>query len=299
MKEQFRHHHIFEGIQLYSGPIPAGFNVDFLGTCIRRFYDEDIFPEHKNRPDQTSPAGLPPFDNEYFEWIDLLESVKNAKGEFIFVELGAGYGRWSVRAAQAIRRLNPLPFKIIAVEGEPTHYEFLKRNFHDNGINPSDCSLMKVAVWNKKGTVKFHTGNPTGWYGQCIMKQPLFSTIKSTLLYLLGAYNPNDKSGITVPTITLDEILSLLHHVDLIDIDIQGTELDVISHSIEIINEKVMRIHIGTHSSEIEERLRDIFLKNNWRKHFYYQLQSTIETPYGKIKFDDGVQSWINPRLVV
>jgi FkbM family methyltransferase len=204
-----------------------------------------------------------------------------------------------VRAAQAIRRLNPLPFKIIAVEGEPTHYEFLKRNFHDNGINPSDCSLMKVAVWNKKGTVKFHTGNPTGWYGQCIMKQPLFSTIKSTLLYLLGAYNPNDKSGITVPTITLDEILSLLHHVDLIDIDIQGTELDVISHSIEIINEKVMRIHIGTHSSEIEERLRDIFLKNNWRKHFYYQLQSTIETPYGKIKFDDGVQSWINPRLVV
>jgi len=298
MGNQLRHHPVFEGIQLWAGPVPSGFHVDFLGTHIKRLYDEDIFPEFKNKPDQTSPVGLPPFDNEYFEWIDMLESVRNAKGQYIFIELGSGYGRWSVRAAQAVRRLNPMPFKIIAVEGEPTHYEFLKENFRDNGINPSDCRLIKAAVWHKKGAIKFRIGNPKGWYGQSIVDQSFFRRIKSFLFGRFDLHKPDNESVVLVPTITLGEILSICPHVDMIDMDIQGSELTVISHIIRVLNEKVMRIHIGTHSSKIEDNLRDIFLKNHWRKHFDYALQRTVETPYGKISFDDGVQSWINPRLV-
>lgn len=36
---------------------------------------------------------LPAFDEEYFEWIDLLEAVTEATGEFTMIELGAGWGR--------------------------------------------------------------------------------------------------------------------------------------------------------------------------------------------------------------
>ena len=36
---------------------------------------------------------------EYFEWLDLLHAVQDARDRFVMVELGAGYGRWAVRAA--------------------------------------------------------------------------------------------------------------------------------------------------------------------------------------------------------
>ena len=40
------------------------------------------------------------FNEEYFEWIDMLMSLKDSQdGNYHFVELGSGFGRWGVRAA--------------------------------------------------------------------------------------------------------------------------------------------------------------------------------------------------------
>jgi len=38
---------------------------------------------------------------EYFEWIDLLESIDHANRQFIMLEIGAGLGCWGARGAFA------------------------------------------------------------------------------------------------------------------------------------------------------------------------------------------------------
>jgi len=62
----------------------------------------------------------PLFDEEYFEWINLLEAVISASRRFSLF--------------------------LVAVEGEPTHFEWLIENSHDNEVRPEDCGLIHAAV---------------------------------------------------------------------------------------------------------------------------------------------------------
>lgn len=66
----------------------------------------------------AGPRPLPPFNEECFEWIDLLNSVQEARNNFAMYGLGAGFGRWGVRGGHVARRhaLTPDP---VLVEGFP------------------------------------------------------------------------------------------------------------------------------------------------------------------------------------
>ena len=48
-------------------------------------------------PTKGTILPYPDFCEEYFEWIDVLESVLAADQQFVMIELGAGYGRWLVQ----------------------------------------------------------------------------------------------------------------------------------------------------------------------------------------------------------
>jgi hypothetical protein len=85
--------------------------------------------------------------------------------------------------------------------------------------------------------------------------------------------------------------------VDLVDMDIEGQELPVIQSNIQELNAKVKRLHIGTHSKEIEDGLRQLLASHGWRCLLDYTLFSKGETPWGIVDFENGVQSWVNPRL--
>lgn len=75
--------------------------------------------------DRNESPTYPPFDEEYFEWIDLLEAVAAAKDRFTMLELGAGFGRWTARAAAAAKQRD-LSYSLIAVEAEPTHFDWMR-----------------------------------------------------------------------------------------------------------------------------------------------------------------------------
>ena len=138
------HHEVFSRFWRYSGEVPAGYQVDFLGTLISDKFDaglQGVSPY----PDGTTVQNVsyPQLDEEYFEWIDLLESVVAASGSYTMIELGAGYGRWALRAAFAAQRYNPdLRCHIIAVEAEPTVYGWLKEHFAHNGLKPRWHTLL-------------------------------------------------------------------------------------------------------------------------------------------------------------
>ena len=79
--------------------------------------------------------------------------------------------------------------------------------------------------------------------------------------------------------------------------DIEGQELPTIRSTIDELDRKLKRLHIGTHGKEIEDELRQLLSSHGWDCLADYSVFSTSETPWGTINFENGVQSWVNPRL--
>jgi FkbM family methyltransferase len=242
---------------------------NWVGTLTRReFFEDDL------RFVTVSP---PSPDPEIFEWIDVLEAVTSARGRFTMLELGAGYGRWIVNAAAALRAYSGLGHALTAVEAEPTHFRWLELHCADNDV---DATLIQAAVTSTGGTVEFGVGRPASWYGQAIAD---------------GTWSPERVE--TVAAVTLSELLAPLESVDLIHCDIQSAEADVFEEAAEAVDAKVKRVHIGTHDADGERRLREVFSSLHWEWLNDYACGASAETPFGPMNFQDGVQTWLNVRL--
>jgi FkbM family methyltransferase len=301
------HHSIFSRYRPSWVQVPAYCQSDFLGTTRRLQFFKGIACSPV--PTMIQP-GPPPVDEEYFEWIDLLESVVAARGSYTMLDLGAGYGRWSVRAAFAVRQYHgTLPCHLIAVEPEPTVFEWMHLHFRDNGIDPTHHRLIHAAVTRAPGEVLFYIGGPRGgpfdrtpdaWYGQSVTKDyDLAGPCEPDGTYC-GRAVLRHQSGwrsIRVPSLTLAGLLQGLGRVDLIDMDIEGQELPVVQSTIQALDEQVQRLHIGTHGKEIEDGLRQLLSDHGWSCWADYSLFSTSDTPWGTISFENGVQAWMNPRF--
>jgi FkbM family methyltransferase len=260
------------------------------------FNDEECYNFYCKKEIQTDNDAI-------FEWLDICETVDCSNGRYTFVELGAGHARWSVIAYSIASKLRDISTKLIIVEAEPTHFEWAIDNLETNSINVKDHDLYEGAVDFSKKLVIFEIGDASKWYGQSIssmnalsiiwrkLKCWYYKNIKSTSREL---YDPELK---IVRTYTLNSILSNIDIVDLIHLDIQGKEFDVLNSSIDILNNKVKRLHIGTHSIEIEENLRELFSGNDWHCLRNYNCNSVNDTPFGEIRFEDGIQTWLNPAI--
>ena len=281
---------------------PPEFGIDsFLGTTFRRAYNSSW--------SSYLPSYPPPIDEEYFEWIDLLTAVVEAKERFTFVELGAGYGRWSIRAAAAARQFGILKVSLACVEAEATHFEWLRQTLIDNDLDPNAHLLRCAAVCGHGGQALFQLSKdrdslryaPAVFYGQAVVQAPdspailqLRDEIRAAMTRVLRHRVP---SRTAVEAVTLDEVLSPFASVDLIDLDVQGAELAIIDSSHNVLNDKVKRLHIGTHSATVERGLRKSLFRLGWTCTADYGCSTTTESPYGVVTFQDGVQSWLNPRL--
>jgi FkbM family methyltransferase len=248
----------------------------------------------------------PPFDEEYFEWIDVLESVVQARDTYTMIELGAGFGRWMVRAGVAMRQSANLPCHYVGVEAEPLHFNWIPMHFRDNGIDPGGQRFLRAAVSDRSGYAHFYVGTPSiadntaaEWYGQQLINshEVPAKTDEDEYLGLPVITHQSGFKSVRVRTVSLSEVLYNVSKVDLLDMDIQGQELKVISAAIADVTAKVKRIHIGTHSAQVELGLRQLLAGSEWQCLADYPCSSTNPTPWGPIAFQDGVQSWVNSRL--
>jgi len=288
-----RHHEIFNRFECWKGFVEPGFLVNFLGVKTREYFLGKKFREDMLRGKHLFTSQclgsrfvateLPGFNDWYFEWIEVLEAVTLAQDRFTMIELGAGYGRWLANAALALRHINGPPYKLIGVEAEPSHFRWMKEHMQDNAIEASNCELIEAAVADKDGWVEFYVGNPSDWYGQRIWQQN-------------DPYPEGSISLRKVKAVSLNTLLSPLDNVDLIHIDVQGSELSVLGPAADQLNKKVRRIYVATHGLEIESGLRRLFQGLGWKTQFDYPSMSESPTPWGTIKLEDGVQSWIGPR---
>jgi hypothetical protein len=94
---------------------------------------------------------------------------------------------------------------------------------------------------------------------------------------------------------TLWELVADESYVDLLHIDIQGLELDVLDSASRLVDQRVKRLYVGTHSREIEDGLRRLLSGLGWQCLNDNACSSVAATPYGEISFQDGMRSWVNP----
>lgn len=322
--KQISHHPIFREFPSTPCRFEGAFCINHIGARSRRKFDvnvgagskvSDATPSSIREPKtfHFPPLDnqLPPFDEEYFEWIDVLEAVKASSSKFVMIELGAGYGRWMANAVAALRHIRPNSnLFLVGVEAEPTHYKWLFQNLRDNDIDPRKHLMINAAVSARSEPVYFWTGDPDAWYGQAIADEDYVSELRRNWIAQWRNNAYVGKPGLLdrlwrrhkhfirkVKCVRLSEILSKVDDiVDIIDIDVQGTEFEVIAESKAVLSERVKRLHIGTHSQEIEEKLRALLPGLGWELTQDYGCLGERQTPYGDVTFEDGVQSWINRR---
>jgi FkbM family methyltransferase len=223
---------------------------------------------------------------ELSEWQALLDAIEDARGRLTMIELGAGFGRFTVAAVAALRRYRPdLKHRFIAVEAEPTHYRWMKKHTRTNDLSrwsrAGSCKLIEAAVSREAGRDNFFVGKPREWYGQALVRPE----------------NETAPEQVTqVRTVTLSSLLESLDRVDLIDLDIQGAELEVLTEASPALG-RVRRIHVETHSAEIDEKLPRVLehARGNWHQELAVPLGATLTTARGVADFSGGgVQLWRN-----
>ena len=227
-----------------------------------------------------------PMAVELSEWQALLDAITDATGRLTMLELGAGFGRWTVYAAAAIRRFRPeLKYRLVAVEAEPTHFRWLKQHTRDNGLRRwsrgGSCKLVEAAVSRESGRDRFFFGDPQAWYGQTLVRPENASA---------------DAPVTEVRTVTLSELMRSLDEVDLIDLDIQGAELEVLAEAAPSLG-RVRRVHVESHFDVIDQQLPAVFERaaGDWLLEVAIPLRARRSTPLGEADFTGGgVQLWRN-----
>jgi FkbM family methyltransferase len=271
-------HPIFDQFERWSGEVPAGFSAGYLGQMTA-----DKFRAYKPR---AGLASFPPAHEELFQWIMLLEAVMTARRVFTMMELGAGHARWLVNAACAARQRRPdLALKLVGVEAEPTHFQWMLEHFRNNGLDPAAHLLINAAVNGDGARCSFTVGHPDEWYGQAIIEpgSPFGDWPQARV--------------VETDTVSVPWILSKLGPVDLIDADIQGAELDCFDYAMPEMGNQVRRVHLATHSDKIHAHVGNLFAAAGWSCAYAVPPGMRVDTHAGPIQMQDGVQSWINTAL--
>jgi len=286
-----------------------GLDIDYLGLRTQKEMLPSYWRSSGDACDATVPLH-PAFDEEYFEWIDVLESADEAAragaADYTMIELGAGYARWSARAWAAAQRLG-LSARLGVVEAEPQHMVWARSHLAFNGVPDSAAVFFESAVGTEKGETVFLVEMPEGsvgnsaqdWYGQAVTWADPAKAVTTQRTYLgheLVAM-PGGWNGVRVKVNRLSDILKAFGRIDLVDFDVQGAELDTVREALAPLTSQVRRLHIGTHSREIDAGLPSLLGGAGWRCVRAYQCLRWNRTEFGWISFVDGVQTWVNPAL--
>ena len=220
------------------------------------------------------------------EWIGTLRSVLEARerGSLVVVELGAGWGPWLVSAAKAAERIGIRDVHLVGVEGAQSHVDFMLQHFRDNGLDPNAHLLIHGAVGARDGTARFpKLATPSDeWgavadFGQGVAAGAAFDEIRC---------------------VALTTLLAQLPPVDLIHCDVQGAEYEVLTAARAVLEARVRRVVVGTHSRRIEADLLAFFAALGWRLEDEGACRLVQPGGRGALRLvRDGYQVWANPQL--
>jgi hypothetical protein len=313
---------LFDDIVPYAGTPPRGYFVDWLGVlhdgAFRAYLsaDRDGFggvAVVTERPTLAQGEG-------WFEAVNQVAAARDARGRYVMVTLGACYGAQAVGSAAALRHLNPMPFKLVALEPEPVNYAWTAQHMRDNGIDPDEHWLIQAAITDNNNPLFFPVGAPgsgaqnsfatneaaarqhyvralidSGRPDQALRDLLLHNTTGITKNLLPG---DGFEAEITLlSAVTLADILAPLPYVDYLEADIQQSEILVFPPFMHLLRRKARRVHIGTHGRDVHAALSRLFRRDGWHIVFDYPPNSTHSHPMGAFALNDGVLTALSPDL--
>jgi FkbM family methyltransferase len=178
----------------------------------------------------------------------------------MFVDIGSALGYYSI----LVKKVAPW-FRVISVDPNPHFHERHTRTVELNGLVEGDIELVKRAVYSRSGYVDFSNRD--------------FSSFVCSRL----SHDESNRDGvIQVEAVTVGELVeSIKCHVDLMKVDIQGTELEVFRYSdISTLSKNVSNIIVGTHGKSVHSELIKI-LSKSYR--IAYEDESPVHQPDGII----------------
>jgi FkbM family methyltransferase len=267
----------------------SGFLVDFLGSRIRT---TSLWKHARALDGQTIGIPVPTdfFHAEAIEWIGLLKAVRSAAGQYVAMELGAGFGPWVVAGGVAARLRGIKDIRLCAVEGDSQHFRSLRQHLADNGFEPDQHALFEAAVGTCAGVAQWPIAeNPSEEWG-C---RPIQGSGDYT-----GRQFPKTKQVEIVPML---DLVVREPRWDLVHIDVQGDEVDICRSCIDELNARVRWIIVGTHSRKIDGDLVELM----WRAGWWLEHEKPAKFAFGlnpttleAMTTIDGTQVWRNPRLM-
>ncbi len=191
-------------------------------------------------------------------FLSVLADIK--KKQVNLFELGAGWGRICLELAGVIDYkvipIIPVSYHCLAIEGEPTHYQWIEEHFKTQNINGIP---VFGAVSDKSGTCRFSVSpDPETYYGQDI-NFPISTRRKiPSIRYLFDLIT---NRNIKIPMYTVDQLIKKYEfdHVDIIHMDVQGAEYKVMLGAAESIkNDLIDYLFICTHYRKLNDALRQL-----------------------------------------
>ncbi len=322
MNDLQRFSDVFRGVSPWSGVVPKGFMVDFLGTLTDASFRTAFGIDPATVGGGSVATRLPVIEDGegWFEAVNWFEAAREARGRYVMMTLGACYAAQAVGAHRALQSLNPVPCKLVAVEPEPENCQWIRRHMRHNGIDPDDHWLVPLAISDSNDPVLFPVGSPGTGAQNCVSTNELKSreiyareiiaagkaeaALRSLLIHnatgltkdLVPGHNFMAEIKL-VSAVTLADLLGPFERVDYLEADMQQSEILVFPPFVDLLKRKVRRIHIGTHGKDVHQALHELFLEHGWDIIFSYEPNSKFTTPLGKFTTNDGVLTIVNPTL--
>ena len=273
---------VFKKFPRFKGHCRNDCFVDFLGIQYSEPYEKIL----SGSGDQFLETSYPEISEEYFEWIDILQSALHSKNSYLMFEIGAGYGRWGLRAWKAAKICGVKEPQIVCVEAEPDHANWIHLHFKKNQVPTENYKIIEAAISDEDGKADFFVQWPgwsrekssKEWYGQALARAPW-----------------DGSATIPVKKISVSNLLEPYKNqvIDLIDMDIQGEENVILPYLIPFLD-NIKMLHIGTHGREIEDNIKKTLGKENFFLEKDFNCGETYKIEGSLVKFVDGSQTWKN-----
>ena len=271
----------------------SGYLVDYFGSKINVNFASHLHPSDRVLNIPIPSDGI---FHEFIEYLGTALAMNTTNKESVTVmELGAGFGPWIVRSALMARRTGIKKIIIVGVEADKLHFDWMKQHISDNGlssvISPDiQIDLINAAVSQKERFLYFPElmENHEDWGAAASCGASSFD------------YRGVQVKSKRIPALPINKLLSSYKKIDLLHIDIQGSEFGVIKCGMKALNQKARVMVVGTHSRKIEGDLIEMLFNNKWYLRnekpcqFYFDLNARSLEGMTSV---DGTQIWVNSRF--
>ncbi|MCX8232157.1 MAG: hypothetical protein OTJ45_10090 [Alphaproteobacteria bacterium] len=296
----------------WAGHLAAGRQCNHLGV---------LSPDEgrDRRPARYVETRLPRVaDGEGFsEWFSTAQAIARAKRSFTMVSLGAHYGKPMVNAVHMLRAVRPMPYRLVAAEGDPNLGPMLTEHFRENGVGSTSLTHINAVVGANNKPVLFPCTETRTGANSALTSVASIDAFVAAIndgghaeRVVASLLRDDDTTRITttlagtgvqaelrlMSSVTLGDLLGPLDCVDYLEIDIQAAEYRAVPPFIDLIARRVGWIHLGTHTQVVHDAMAEMFKSNGFRVEIDWNPEATYETPDGSFRTQDGVLAVANPK---